>query len=169
MCRGAFPIISPSGVTWGSETVKYRLSFRGGAIGAAYGVKKKGSERMLTAKQEAFVQNIIQGMSQSEAYRSAYSTKNMSDNAIYREASLLVENPKVAQRLKELREELASPAIMTAQKRLEWLTGVISSKNESTGDKLRAVDIMNKMQGEYVQKVEAEVKNAVNISIELSD
>ena len=124
---------------------------------------------MLTAKQEAFVQNIIQGMSQADAYRSAYSTKNMSDNAIYREASLLVENPKVAQRLKELRDELASPAIMSAQKRLEWLTGIIKSKEESTGDKLRAVDIMNKMQGEYVQKVEAEVKNAVNISIELSD
>lgn len=124
---------------------------------------------MLTAKQEAFVQNIIQGMSQADAYRSAYSTKNMSDNAIYREASLLVENPKVTQRLKELRDELASPAIMSAQERLEWLTGVINSKDESTGDKLRAVDIMNKMQGEYVQKVEAEVKNAVNISIELSD
>ena len=77
---------------------------------------------MLTAKQEAFVQNIIQGMSQADAYRSAYSCKNMSDNAIYREASLLVENPKVAQRLSELRSELASPAIMTAQKRLEWLT-----------------------------------------------
>lgn len=124
---------------------------------------------MLTAKQEAFVQNIIQGMSQADAYRSAYSTKNMSDNAIYREASILLDNPKVAQRLKELRNELATPAIMSAQKRLEWLTGIIKSKEESTGDKLRAVDIMNKMQGEYVQKVEAEVKNAVNISIELSD
>ena len=115
---------------------------------------------MLTAKQEAFVQNIIQGMSQADAYRSAYSCKNMSDNAIYREASLLVENPKVAQRLKELRDELATPAIMSAQKRLEWLTGIITSNEESTGDKLRAVDIMNKMQGEYVQKVEGSLNLA---------
>ena len=124
---------------------------------------------MLTAKQEAFVQNIIQGMSQADAYRSAYSTKNMSDNAIYREASILLDNPKVAQRLKELRDELATPAIMSAQKRLEWLTGVINSKNESTGDKLRAVDIMNKMQGEYVQKVEAKVESDVTINVELVD
>jgi phage terminase small subunit len=43
---------------------------------------------------------------------------------------------------------------MSAQRRLEWLTGVIQSNEESTGDKLRAVDIMNKMQGEYVTKVE---------------
>lgn len=124
---------------------------------------------MLTPKQEAFVQNIIQGMSQADAYRSAYSSKKMSDNAIYREASLLMSNPKVAQRLSELREQLAKPSIMSAQERLEWLTGLIQSKEESTSDKLRAADIMNKMQGEYVQKVEAEVKNAVNISIELSD
>ena len=54
----------------------------------------------------------------------------------------------------ELRQELATPAIMSAQKRLEWLTGIIQSKEETTGDKLRAVDIMNKMQGEYVTKVE---------------
>lgn len=112
---------------------------------------------MLTAKQEAFVQNIIQGMSQADAYRSAYSTKNMSDNAIYREASLLVENPKVAQRLKELRDELASPAIMSAQERLEWLTKIVKGSN-ILQDKLRAVDIMNKMTGEYVTKVEGELK-----------
>ena len=124
---------------------------------------------MLTAKQEAFVQNLLQGMSQADAYRSAYSCKNMSDNAIYVNASKLAADTKVALRLEELRKELATPAIMSAQKRLEWLTGVINSTEESTGDKLRAVDIMNKMQGEYVQKVEAEVKNAVNISIELSD
>jgi phage terminase small subunit len=124
---------------------------------------------MLTAKQEKFVQNIIQGMSQADAYRSAYSCKNMTDNSIYVNASKLVADAKVAQRLKELREQLAKPRIMSAQERLEWLTGLIKSEEESTTDKLRAADIMNKMQGEYVQKVEAEVKNAVNISIELSD
>jgi phage terminase small subunit len=124
---------------------------------------------MLTPKQEEFVKNIIEGMSQADAYRSAYSCKNMSDNAIYREASLLVENPKVAQRLKELREQLAKPSIMTAQERLEWLTGLITDNDVAIGDKLKAADIMNKMQGEYTQKVQAEVTNAVNINIELSD
>jgi phage terminase small subunit len=58
---------------------------------------------------------------------------------------------------------------MSAQKRLEWLTGVIKSNDESTGDKLKAVDIMNKMQGEYVQKVEANVTNEVVINVELVD
>lgn len=124
---------------------------------------------MLTAKQEQFVQNIIEGMSQADAYRSAYSCKNMSDNSIYVNASKLASDTKVALRLKELREQLAKPSIMSAQKRLEWLSDRIEDKDVDINAKLKAIDIMNKMQGEYVQKVEAEVKSAVNINIELVD
>jgi phage terminase small subunit len=124
---------------------------------------------MLTPKQEQFVQNILQGMSQADAYRAAYSCKNMSDNAIYVNASKLAGDAKVALRLKELRDKLAKPSIMSAQERLEWLTQLIKSEEESTSDKLKAADIMNKMQGEYVQKVEAEVKTETTINIELVD
>ena len=112
---------------------------------------------MLTAKQEQFVQNIIKGMNQAEAYRAAYSTKNMSGNAVWCEASKLADNPKVAQRLRDLREQLAGDAIMTAKERLQWLTCVVRGK-EKTADKLKAVDIMNRMQGEYVTKVEGRVQ-----------
>jgi phage terminase small subunit len=124
---------------------------------------------MLTPKQEVFVQGIIKGLSQADAYREAYNADKMSDNAIYREASLLVANPKVAQRLNELREQLVSPKIMTAQKRLEWLTEVITDDKERTENRLKAADIMNKMQGEYIQKVVADVDATVNINIELTD
>jgi len=115
---------------------------------------------MLTEKQEKFVQNIIQGMNQAEAYRSAYSCKNMSDNSVYVNASKLVNDAKVALRIKELREQLAKPSIMSAQERLEWLTELINSEEESTTDKLKAADIMNKMQGEYVTKVEGNLNIA---------
>ena len=123
---------------------------------------------MLTGKQEEFAKNIVQGMSQADAYRSAYDAEDMSDNAIYREASLLVDNPKVAQRIRELRNELARPTIMSAQERLEWLSYLVNA-DAGTTDKLRAIDIMNKMTGEYVQKIEADVKSDVTINIELSD
>ena len=123
---------------------------------------------MLTGKQEEFAKNIVQGMSQADAYRSAYDAEDMSDNAIYREASLLVDNPKVAQRIMELRNELARPTIMSAQERLEWLSYLVNA-DAGTTDKLRAIDIMNKMTGEYVQKIEADVKSDVTINIELSD
>ena len=124
---------------------------------------------MLTAKQEKFVQGIIEGKSQAEAYRAAYSCKNTSDKTIWENASRLMADSKVKARVAELRDRIVGESIMTAQQRMEWLTELIHSEDESTVDKLRAVDIMNKMQGEYVQKVEAKVDNDVTISIELSD
>ena len=124
---------------------------------------------MLTAKQEAFVQNIIQGMSQADAYRSAYDTKRMTEKTVWESASKLMANPKVTARLSELRDKLANESIMTAQKRMEWLTSVIKDVHEKTENRLKAVDIMNKMDGEYVQKIEAEVKGETIINIELVD
>lgn len=124
---------------------------------------------MLTQKQEQFALNIFEGMSQAEAYKASYNAEKMSDNAIYREASLLMSNPKIAQRIQELRDKTAKYSIMSAQKRLEWLSNLISNEEEGTNEKLKAIDIMNKMQGEYVQKVEADVKSEVTINIELSD
>lgn len=123
---------------------------------------------MLTAKQELFVNKIIEGMSQADAYRAAYSTKNMNDKTIHEAASRLASDSKVSARLAELRGQLTSAAIMTAEKRLEWLTGVINGAH-MTADKLRTLDIMNKMTGEYVQKVEANVTNEVTINVELVD
>ena len=124
---------------------------------------------MLTPKQEMFVQNIIKGMSQADAYRSAYPNQKMSDKTVWETASKLMNNPKVITRLNELREQLSKPTIMSAQKRLEWLTEVINDKDVAINDKLKAADIMNKMQGEYIQKVVADVDTNVNINIELTD
>ena len=124
---------------------------------------------MLTAKQEQFVQNIIEGMSQADAYRAAYPNQKMSDKSIHEAASRLMKNNKVVTRLTQLREELIQPTIMTAQKRLEWLTERIAEEGIDINAKLKAIDIMNKMQGEYVQKIEADVKSEVTINIELVD
>lgn len=124
---------------------------------------------MLTAKQEQFVQNIIQGMSQADAYRSAYDTKSMSDKTIHEKASLLASQDKVRARLTELRDKLANEKIMSAQKRMEWLTDLIKNDDASNTDKLKALDILNKMDGEYVQKIQAEVQTETTINIELVD
>ena len=109
---------------------------------------------MLTANQEKFVQNIIEGMNQADAYRSAYPKQRMSDKSVWETASKLMKNPKVVSRLTEIRAEMMKPSIMTAQQRLEWLTDLVNDTVTPTDSKLRALDIMNKMTGEYVTKVE---------------
>ena len=123
----------------------------------ARNIYKEGAESMLTDKQEAFVRNIIEGMNQADAYRAAYPKQRMSDKTIWEAASRLMKNDKVVARLKELRDELAKPSIMTAQDRLEWLSNIINSDEETTDTKLKASDQMNKMQGAYVTKIEGDL------------
>jgi phage terminase small subunit len=124
---------------------------------------------MLTPKQEQFVKNIIDGMSQADAYRNSYDVSRMTDKSIHEKASRLMADGKVRSRLQELRDQMMKPSIMSAQERMEWLTNLINNDEEGTNEKLKAIDIMNKMQGEYVQKVEADVKSEFTINIELSD
>lgn len=131
--------------------------------------KVKECESMLTDNQEKFAKCVAEGMSYSDAYRSAYNTSKMTDKSVWEKASELASNVKVAARLKEIRDINARPSIISAQKRKEWLTEVINNPEVDINARLRASDQLNRMEGEYVQKVETELKNAVSIHIELSD
>lgn len=118
---------------------------------------------MLTEKQEQFVQNVARGMNQAEAYRSAYPNTKMSDKTVWEAASRLMRNDKVVARIKEIRNIAATPNILTAQKRKEWLTSVINNEEIDINARLKASDQLNKMEGEYVQKVQASVSYEDNL------
>jgi phage terminase small subunit len=124
---------------------------------------------MLTAKQEDFAKRIAEGMNQSDAYRSAYNTSRMTDKSVWEKASELAKDVKVTARVKELRDMAAKSTIMTAQQRKEWLTEVINNPEVDINARLKASDQLNRMDGEYTQKIEANVVNDVTINIELSD
>lgn len=111
---------------------------------------------MLTPKQELFVQNLVKGMSQREAYKNSYNAGNMKDNDIDCNASKLFSDTKITQRYKELIKEADDKAIMTAKQRKIWLTELIRSPNASNTDRLKALDLLNKMGGEYIEKVQYE-------------
>lgn len=127
---------------------------------------------LLTPKQETFAQKIVEGMSQADAYRAAYSCARMSDKTIWENASRLMADSKVKARVQELRDKVATDSIMTAQERLEYLTRIVNGTEKEivpqiiNGEvveveaptaiktRLNAIDIMNKMTGEYVTKVD---------------
>lgn len=135
---------------------------------------------MLNVKQEKFIQNIINGMSQRQAYKDAYNAK-YSDKSIDEKASTLFNSEKVQERYKELLKELEDKSIMSAKERMIWLTDVIQGRikhitygsegqeyeNEAyINDKMKAIDILNKMSGEYVTKVEADVDFNIRVDID---
>lgn len=124
---------------------------------------------MLTDKQEAFCKKIAEGMNQSDAYRAVYNTSRMKEKTVWENASELAGNPKVTARVKELRDMAAKPSIMTAQQRKEWLTKLINDPEVDNATKLKASDQLNRMEGEYTQRIEANVVNDVSINIELVD
>lgn len=81
---------------------------------------------MLTPKREKFVQNLISGMSQREAYRNAYDASRMKDATIDRRASELAQNGEIRARLTELQAEFTERALYTreqAVKDLRWIQG----------------------------------------------
>ena len=123
---------------------------------------------MLTPKQELFVKNIVlEGMNYSDAYRSAYNTENMSDKTVTEKASRLKDKDNIRARIEKLRAETDSPKIMSAIKRKEKLSVLAESDDPNVA--MKAMDLLNKMDGEYIQKVVADVDTTYTINIELTD
>lgn len=120
------------------------------------------------AKHEKMVQLKIKGYSQRQAYKEVYDN-NMTDEQIDIEASKIFNSPKVSLRYKELMQELEDKSIMSAKDRMKWLTNLINGEDGYISDKLKSIDILNKMSGEYITKIEAEVDNTVNINIQIDD
>ena len=67
----------------------------------------------LTPKQEKFVQALISGMSQYEAYKEAYNATRMKDATIYNNAYKLMQNNEILTRYNELLEEHKKKALYT--------------------------------------------------------
>lgn len=123
---------------------------------------------MLTDKQERFAQCIaLEGMNNSEAYRECYNTDNMKDSSIWDCASKLRSNTEVSHRIEELKAQVVSPKIMTAIQRKEKLTEHANSEDPNVS--MKAIDLLNKMDGEYVQRIEADVNQDVVVVIDLVD
>lgn len=113
---------------------------------------------LINARHEKYAQGLANGLTQRTAYRAAFpNSVRWKDATVDKRASELYKNREVLGRYKELCEQATSQAILTATQRKEWLTKVILSGEEETKDKLKAVDILNRMEGEYIEKVQADV------------
>jgi hypothetical protein len=123
----------------------------------------------LTDKQEKFAQCIAKGYTQADAYREAYDCEDMVDNTVYKEACLLMNNPKITERVKELKERnLEKNYDRDVRYYLEKLEE-IRQKAVAEGQYSAAVSAIKedaKISGVYVEK--AEVKNNVELVKEVT-
>lgn len=87
--------------------------------------------RPLTPKQEKFAQLYVELGNASEAYRKAYSAKQMKPATVNRVAFELLQNPKIAARVKELGEKAARPHEITAERVMAELAKIAFSDLEN--------------------------------------
>lgn len=107
------------------------------------------------ARHEKFVQCLISGMSQRKSYREAFkqSTK-WKDETVDSKASNLFKVDKIQTRYQELIEEAQDEAILTRKARMVTLSEIAKNYEESTSDRIKAIDTLNKMDNSYVHKLE---------------
>lgn len=122
---------------------------------------------MLTAKEEKFCINVFSGMTYTDAYRDAYDSENMSDKTINEKASLMAKKDKIRTRIQQLRSEANSDKILSAIQRKEILTDIVLNR-DNDDSRMKAIDILNKMDGEYITKIEGDI-GIKEIRVELED
>lgn len=108
----------------------------------------------LTLKQEEFCRKYIESGNASEAYRRAYNAKNMKNETIHRAAFELLENPKVATILEELKAEMRCRHDVTVESLCQELEAdrQLARQNGQAGAAMTATMDIAKLHGLLIEK-----------------
>lgn len=114
----------------------------------------------LNARQKKFAEYYAQsGNAAESAVKAGYSAKYANTNA-----SKLLQNTTIANYIKELSEKLKDERIMTAKDRQVFLSDIARDDENEPNDRIKAVDTLNKMTGEYTVKVDAKVEQSEKLA-----
>ena len=129
----------------------------------------------LTTKQELFIQGLIKGYSQREAYKMAYEADNMKNETIDSKASILFKTEKIRARYEELKNELKEKAFYTVEKAnddLNWIKLKAKEDIEAKGIKqanantyLGAVKQQIELNGITIKEAKADIDNIIKFEI----
>jgi hypothetical protein len=100
----------------------------------------------LTAKQEAFCQAVVSGVTQIEAYRTTHNTDNMTLKSAGEKASRMMATTKIRARVNSLKAEMAQLCLWTREDSVKALKGVVQSPDRA-GDIIASVKELNSMHG----------------------
>ena len=121
-----------------------------------YYITKAGVAMKLNPRQKKFAEfyaqngNIVQSAIQA-GYSENYANAN---------ACKLLENVRVSEYLRELTEKVKDKRILTAKDRQIMLSDIARDEENFAADRIRAVDTLNKMTGEYTVKVDTTVRTS---------
>ena len=114
----------------------------------------------LNARQKKFAEYYVQsGNTVQSAIKAGYS-----ENYANARAYELLENVGVLEYIKEIYEKLKDERIMTAKDRQVLLSDIARDDENEPNDRIKAVDTLNKMTGEYTVKVDAKVEQSEKLA-----
>lgn len=129
----------------------------------------------LTTKQEIFIQRLLEGNTQAEAYRFAYNCENMKDKTIIEKASKLMAQGNIRARYEELKNELKQKMFYTVEKAnddLEWIKLKAKEDIECRGIKqanattyLGAVKQQIDLNGITIKEAKEDVDNIIKFEL----
>lgn len=120
----------------------------------------------LTSKQEKFCNEIVKNnLSQAEAYRKAYSPKNMQDKTIHEAASRIANDSKVAARIKQLRSKIVKEIVYSKQDHFQELEEErqFSKELKQPSSSTKATELKGKLMGFYAEKHEVTGKDGKDL------
>lgn len=114
----------------------------------------------MTLRQTKFVQALLDGMNQSDAYRASHNIENMQDSSIRVEASRLMRNPKIQTTLMQARHEAGRMLKITVETLSDMAleTFNVALNAGKTSDMNASIQTLAKLNGLMVERSERKVE-----------
>lgn len=126
-------------------------------------MKKK---RPLDARQKKYCRERVAGKSQGQAYRAAGYSPNNSDASCNVAACRLEKDERIQAELARLTRLAEAGAVMDRQQRITLLTEMAMDETRKDDSRQRALDMLNKMHGDYTEHQITEISASVDLSYE---
>jgi len=129
----------------------------------------------LSPKQLTFCAFIANGEKQTDAYLKAYNVKKLSRKGASTEASKLMKQEKIKERVEQLRADKAVSKSALAGRDKDWIvhevTEIIKDDEARHSDRLRALEILARIRGLYDEssQVTVEHRSSAEVRKELEE
>ena len=115
----------------------------------------------MTERQKKFAEYYAQSGNGAESARKAGYSQSYAEHR----TDELLRNVEIQQYIKKISEKMQDERILTAKERQAILSDIVrDDKQVEPSDRIRAIDTLNKMTGEYIVKVSADVRPSEKFS-----
>ena len=115
---------------------------------------------MLNVRQKKFAEYYAQSGNAADSARKAGYSLSYAEHR----TDEMLRNVEIADYIGQLTEKAKDERILTARDRQVMLSDIARDENNEPADRIRAVDTLNKMTGEYTIKVDTTLKTSEKLS-----